>query len=249
MIKKYSIIAVSMLGIWHGVNFAEPTMSAQPTMSDNDMVLYSLGYEMGKDIKDNQLQFKQEIILQGAKDAMSGGEPLFNVQTQRQAMADIRKKRAEENLHASEAFLAENAKKEGVTTLPNGLQYKVITAGNGKTPTDDDTVKAAFRGKLLDGTEFESTYQHGKPAKFQVGKPIKGLSQAMKLMPVGSKWEIYIPPELAFGKRVAGKRGGVRVPANSVVIYELELLSIVDSEATAAASPKNPITKPEAQAK
>jgi FKBP-type peptidyl-prolyl cis-trans isomerase FklB len=237
MLNKYSIIAVSLLGLWQGTCVAET--SAELPMSDNDMVLYSLGYELGKDVKGQQLEFKQEMILKGAKDAMAGDQPMFNTQTQRQAMAAVRKQRAENNLRAAEAFLAENAKKAGVTTLPSGLQYQVITTGTGKVPGPKDTVTVQFRGTLIDGTEFVSTSQHAKPATLKVDKVIKGFSEALQAMPSGSKWMLYIPPQLAYGKRSPSQQ----VPANSAVIYEVELLSVEaaagDAAATQETTPKS----------
>lgn len=236
MLKKYPIIALSVLSLCQG------SLMAQEVMNDNGMVLYSLGYELGKDIKGQQLEYNQAILLQGIKDAMKGTEPLIDSRTQHQALASIQRQRAEENLREGEAFLAENATKAGVTTLPSGLQYRVISAGEGPIPSAGDSVTVEFRGTLIDGTEFASSKNRGKPATLKVNRIIKGLSEALQLMPTGSKWMLYMPAKLAYGKRSPGSR----VPANSALIYEIELLSIKPAAETAA-SAKQPETGPDAK--
>jgi FKBP-type peptidyl-prolyl cis-trans isomerase FklB len=213
---KHQIITATLLGLWQGA------CVAQPQMNDDAIVLYSLGYELGEDMRKQQLELNQEIILQGIKDALGGSKPLFGLEVQRQAIASLQAQRAERNLKKAEAFLAENKTRDGITTLASGLQYKVITAGDGKIPGIEDTVLLNFRGTLMDGTEFASTTSQGKPASLRINRTTKGLSEALQLMPTGSKWEIYIHPELGFGKRSPG----AKVPANSGLIYEVELLSI-----------------------
>jgi FKBP-type peptidyl-prolyl cis-trans isomerase FklB len=131
-------------------------------------------------------------------------------------------KAAEDNKKAGESFLAENKKKEGVVTLPSGLQYKVLKAGDGKKPTDTDTVECNYRGTHIDGTEFDSSYRTGQPATFKVAGVIPGWREALKLMPVGSKWQIFVPSQLAYGTR--GKPGSVG--PNAALIFEVELLAI-----------------------
>jgi FKBP-type peptidyl-prolyl cis-trans isomerase FklB len=230
MQKKYKIIALSLFSLCHGAVLAEEIMN------DNGIVLYSLGYELGKDIKGQQLEFNQNILLQGVRDAMDGNEPFVDSNIQRQALASIQQQRAEDNQRKGEAFLAENAKKEGVTTLSSGLQYRVIKAGDGKIPGPTDSVTVEYRGTLIDGSEFISSKNRGKAATIKVNRIIKGLSEALQLMPTGSKWEIYIPAELGYGKRSPG----ARIPANSTLIYELDLLSIKAATDTAATSSKQP---------
>ena len=137
-------------------------------------------------------------------------------------MKSIKEKRAEANLEQSQAFLAENAKKEGVVTLPSGLQYKVLKAGTGMSPGKGDSVAVHYQGTLVNGAEFASSNQHGKPSIFQVSRVIKGWREALLLMKQGAKWELYIPPELAYGKRGNGKA----IPPNSALIYDVELVSI-----------------------
>ena len=128
------------------------------------------------------------------------------------------------NKQAGEAFLAANKSKEGVVTLPSGLQYKILTQGSGPKPTAGDSVVCNYRGTLLDGTEFDSSYQRGQAATFPVGQVIKGWTEALQLMPVGSKWQLFIPSDLAYGSRGAGPSIG----PNATLIFEVELLSIQD---------------------
>jgi FKBP-type peptidyl-prolyl cis-trans isomerase len=134
-----------------------------------------------------------------------------------------RKQQGEENLKKGQAFLEENKAKEGITTLPSGLQYKVITEGAGKTPTADDKVKTHYRGTLIDGTEFDSSYKKGEPAEFPVKGVIRGWTEALQLMKEGAKWQLFIPSELAYGERGSGGS----VPGNAVLIFEIELLEIL----------------------
>jgi FKBP-type peptidyl-prolyl cis-trans isomerase len=151
------------------------------------------------------------------------------------------------------AFLAANKTKAGVIALPSGLQYKVLTAGTGPKPTPEDTVLCNYKGSLINGTEFDSSYKRGQPTPIPVGGVIKGWTEALQLMPVGSKWELYVPSELAYGNRAAGPDIG----PNSTLIFEVELLSIepkVKPEAAKDAAPKDapaktaePATQPAAQ--
>jgi len=143
--------------------------------------------------------------------------------------AEVRKKQdaeaqaaAEANMKEGEAFLADNKTKEGVVTLPSGLQYKILTPGTGPKPTASDTVVCNYRGTFINGTEFDSSYKRGQPASFPVGQVIKGWTEALQLMPVGSKWQLFIPPDLAYGQRGAGGAIG----PNATLIFEVELLSI-----------------------
>ncbi len=128
------------------------------------------------------------------------------------------------NKTEGEAFLAANKSKDGVVTLPSGLQYKILTAGTGPKPTASDSVVCNYRGTLINGTEFDSSYKRGQPATFGVGQVIKGWTEALQLMPVGSKWQLFIPSSLAYGERGAGAEIG----PNATLIFEVELLSIQD---------------------
>jgi FKBP-type peptidyl-prolyl cis-trans isomerase FklB len=201
--------------------------------NQKDKVSYSIGMAMGKDFKKQSIDIDPDILVKGIKDVLSGGKVLLTDQEMTETITALRKelmakqqeflkKLAEKNKVEGEAFLAENKKKEGVTTLPNGLQYKVIKAGSGKKPTLTDTVTMNYRGTLIDGTEFDSSYKRGQPATFPVNGLIPGWTEALQLMEVGSKWQLFIPSNLAYGERGAGRNIG----PNATLIFEMELISI-----------------------
>jgi FKBP-type peptidyl-prolyl cis-trans isomerase FklB len=162
------------------------------------------------------------MVLQGVKDAMGENKALVKPTERRKALKQIKEQRAQRNLEQSQAYLAENAKKEGVVKLESGLQYKEIRAGEGKIPQAKDKVEVNYRGSLIDGTEFDSSYKRGTPATFPVNKVIKGWQEALLLMKEGAKWELYIPPELAYGK--LGRKQ--TIPPNSALVFEVELISV-----------------------
>jgi FKBP-type peptidyl-prolyl cis-trans isomerase FklB len=216
---KYSYFSILSLALLSSVSVAAEAVAPQ---SDNDKAIYSLGYDLGKELKGHALELNSELLLQGINDAIEGNKPLVKTTSRNKALAQIRAQRVQHNLEQSQAFLAENAKKEGVVTLDSGLQYKVIQAGEGKSPQATNGVTVNYRGRLIDGTEFDSSYDKGKPANFQVKKVIKGWREALLLMKEGDKWELYIPPELGYGKR--GLRN--RIPPNSALIYEVELIAV-----------------------
>jgi len=205
--------------------------------NQKDKVSYSIGMAMGKDFKKQSIEIDPDILLKGLKDALSGGKVLLTDQEMTEAINGLRKemmakqqellkKLAEKNKAEGEAFLAENKKKEGVTTLPNGLQYKVIKGGSGKKPTLTDTVTMNYRGTLIDGTEFDSSYKRGQPATFPVNGLIPGWTEALQLMQVGSKWQLFVPPNLGYGERGAGRDIG----PNATLIFEMELISIAEKK-------------------
>ena len=158
----------------------------------------------------------QEILDQFRKELMASQEEQRTVQ-----QADA-KQAGEANRQAGEAFLAENKVKEGVKTLPSGLQYRVITEGTGKTPTATNTVLCHYRGRLIDGKEFDSSYSRGEPTEFPVNRVIAGWTEALQLMKEGGKWELYVPSELAYGERGAGRDIG----PNATLIFEVELVEV-----------------------
>lgn len=201
--------------------------------SENDKAIYSLGWDLGTELKGNALELNQELLLQGIKDAMEGNKPLVKTTGRNRALAQIREQRVKHNLEQSQAFLAENAKKEGVVTLESGLQYRVIQAGEGESPQANSSVNVNYKGSLIDGTEFDSTYERGKPMTFQVKKVIKGWREALLLMQEGAKWELYIPPQLGYGKRGLRKT----IPPNSALIYEVELLAVKTAEKDKSSKP------------
>ncbi|PLY17007.1 MAG: peptidylprolyl isomerase [Sedimenticola sp.] len=216
---KYAMIAILSFG-FSGVPYAADAPAAPE--SENDKAIYSLGYELGREVKGNKLEMNQNVLMQGAKDAMEGNRPLVDARQRQKALNKIKEQREQENQEKSQAYLAENAKKEGVVTLPSGLQYRVIQAGEGKMPGGADSVTVHYRGSFINGVEFDSSYQRDKPSTFQVKKVIKGWTEALQLMKEGAKWELVIPPELAYGKNGRGKR----IPPNSALVFEVELLSV-----------------------
>ena len=241
---KYSMIAVSALGLLYGLGVcaaeeqgeatapepqaaniemsADKEKASHAPESENDKAIYSLGYDLGKELKGHALELNSELLLQGITDAIEGNKPLVKTTSRTKALAQIRAERVQYNLEQSQAFLAENAKKEGVVTLDSGLQYKVIQAGEGKSPQATNSVTVNYRGTLVDGSEFANSAERGKPATHQMKKVIKGWREALQLMKEGDKWTLYIPPELGYGKR--GLRN--RIPPNSALIYEVELIAV-----------------------
>jgi len=196
-----------------------------------DKVSYSIGVDIGSSFKRQSLEVNPEFLASGIKDALAGKALLTEQEVRNTLMAyqqelqakqgEIRKQQAEKNKKEGDAFLAENKKKKGVKTLPSGLQYKVIKEGKGKSPQPTDAVVAHYQGTLIDGTEFDSSYKRGQPATFPVSGVIPGWTEALQLMKEGSKWQLFIPPHLAYGEQ-----GNPRIPPNSTLIFEVELISV-----------------------
>jgi FKBP-type peptidyl-prolyl cis-trans isomerase FklB len=205
--------------------------------TQKDKLSYAIGMNVGQSMKKDSLDIDPNIVAQGLKDTFSGGKLLMTNEEATTVMTNFRiemtkKKEAEAqhigetNKQAGQQFLAANKAKGGVVTLPSGLQYKILKEGSGPKPTASDTVVCNYRGTLLDGTEFDSSYKGGQPATFPVGQVIKGWTEALQLMPVGSRWEVYVPAELAYGERSPGAGIG----PNSTLIFEIDLLSIQDKK-------------------
>ena len=201
--------------------------------TEQDKVSYSLGMDIGNNLKRQSIEIDPEILARGLKDAFSGGKLLMSEEEYRNTMANFRKEmmakqqaqmktKGEKNMKEGDAFLAENKDKKGVVSLPSGLQYKVIKEGEGDTPKATDKVTVHYRGTLIDGTEFDSSYGRGEPATFPVNGVIPGWTEALQLMNAGSKWQLFIPSNLAYGERGAGGKIG----PNSTLIFDVELLSI-----------------------
>ena len=196
--------------------------------SDKQKFSYTVGFQIGQNLKRQNLDLDTKAFSQGAQDAISNANPRLKHEEMQAAIESQQKKEMEKqqalmkkNLEAGQAFLEANKKKEGVVTLPSGLQYKVITEGKGKQPEATDTVIAHYRGTLINGTEFDSSYKRNEPATIPVGQVIKGWQEVLPLMKEGSKWEVYIPAELGYGAR-----GGGPIGPNEVLIFDIELLSI-----------------------
>ena len=198
-----------------------------------DKVSYGFGLNIGKGLKKDGIDVNIDLLMKGIKDALAGAKPMLTEAEMREAMTAFQKEMqgkqleraktlSDKNKKEGVAFLADNKKKEGVKTTASGLQYKVIKEGSGKKPKTTDTVTTHYRGTLLDGTVFDSSYDRGEPATFQVGGVIKGWTEALQLMTVGSKYQLFIPSELAYAERGAGDDIG----PNAVLIFEVELVSI-----------------------
>jgi FKBP-type peptidyl-prolyl cis-trans isomerase FklB len=202
--------------------------------SQKDKVSYSIGVNIGNNLRQDSIAFNADALLRGLQDAsrdsadrlMTDGE----MQSTLMALQDSMQKKqledarmaGEKNKLEGEAFLAQNAKKEGIVTLPSGLQYRVISEGTGKSPSASSTVTVHYRGKLLNGTEFDSSYKRGEPATFPLGGVIAGWTEGLQLMKVGAKYELFVPASLAYGER--GSRG--TIPPNATLIFEVELLDV-----------------------
>jgi len=198
-----------------------------------DKVSYGIGMNIGKDFKAQEIEVDVDLLARGVKDALAGGETLLTEDQVREAFETLQKDLiakqeakgkalAEKNQKEGEAFLAENGKKEGVVTLPSGLQYKIVEEGSGKTPKTADTVTVHYRGTLIDGSEFDSSLTRGEPATFPVGGVIAGWTEALQLMKEGAKWQLFIPSALAYGERGAGPVIG----PNATLIFDVELIKV-----------------------
>jgi len=233
-----------------------------PVLADGTNVLaddrsresYALGMYYGRNLQQQGVEMDWNLYARGFKDAQSGGTLLLTDQEMRDALTalqkttsakqqQIREAQAAKYKAESDAFLAKNKTQPGVVTLSDGLQYKIITEGNGEVPGDNNTILMNFRGTLVDGTEFDNSARLGKPVELPVGRiPLRGWSEALKLMKAGSKWQLFIPPELAYGQNGMSPR----IPPNAALIMEVELLSIENPQSQAVAvptsSPSQPLT-------
>ena len=206
---------------------------------------------MAESFKKQSVPYNPAVLARGLKDGLAGGKTLLTDEEAQAAIKavqdEVGKQQIEKmqvagaaNKKEGDAFLTANKGKEGVVTLPSGLQYKILKEGTGPKPTATDTVVCNYRGTLINGTEFDSSYKRGQPATFPVSGVIKGWTEALQLMPVGSKWQLFIPSGLAYGERGAGADIG----PDSTLIFEVELVSIQDkSKEAAPESGKNPSQK------
>ena len=213
----------------------------RPALKDaKDKVSYSIGLDIGMTFQKQKMEINSDVLAAGLKDGLSGAKPLLSPEEVRQVMTqfskDMREKTAAANKEAAdkntkegEKFLAENKAKPGVKTTASGLQYKVEKEGSGTPPKETDTVEVNYRGTLIDGTEFDSSYKRGEPATFPVDRVIKGWTEALQLMKPGAKYQLFIPSNLGYGP---GGTGGDIGP-NSTLIFEVELLSVKPGESSA----------------
>jgi FKBP-type peptidyl-prolyl cis-trans isomerase FklB len=218
--------------------------------TQKDKFSYSLGMKMGENLHKQSVPVDPAILARGLRDGLAGGKTLLTDEEAQAALSevqnDLRKKQQEKmqeagaaNKKEGEAFLAANKAKEGVVALPSGLQYKILKEGTGPKPTASDTVVCNYQGTLIDGKEFDSSYKRGQPATFPVSGVIKGWTEALQLMPVGSKWQLVIPADLAYGDRGPSPEIG----PGSTLVFEVELLSIADKSKEAAQPGKDPDKK------
>jgi FKBP-type peptidyl-prolyl cis-trans isomerase FklB len=207
--------------------------SAGALTTKKDKVSYAIGMNFGRGLKGQSVDVDPAIVAQGLRDTLAGGKMamtddeakavLMELQGELQKTQEIKMAQmSETNKKEGAAFLAANKAKEGVVALPSGLQYKIEKQGTGPKPTASDTVVCNYRGTLINGTEFDSSYKRGQPASFPVGGVIHGWTEALQLMPVGSKWQLFVPADLAYGDRGAGPDIG----PGATLIFEVELLSI-----------------------
>ena len=262
-VNKFMVLGIAEV---KAVKPAAPVATAPPPpppKTKND-VSYAVGMNLAKALEEQSVPVDIDVLMQGVKDTLSGGKTRM---TSAEALAvlkglDIdqrdveaglnRKAAAEKNKREGEAFLAANKAKEGVVTLPSGLQYKIIKAGHGKTPAASDVVSVRYRGTFIDGKEFDNTFERKAPVSFPVTAPLKGWTEALQLMPEGSRWQLFMPSDLAYGERGAGgghggrRAGGPRpqiVGPNATLIFEVELLAVNAPNAPA------PVSKSTAAAK
>lgn len=199
-----------------------------------EKVSYAIGMDMAGSLKKSEIAVDPDVLNRAIKDVLTDQKPLMTDDEVKMAIQSLQKEmqekqqakmmaEAETNKKAGEAFLAENKKKDGVKTTASGLQYQVMTAGKGKSPKETDTVSVQYKGTLLDGSEFDSSYKRGEAATFPVNGVIKGWTEALQLMKEGDKWKLFIPSALAYGE--TGTQGGPIGP-NAVLIFEVELVSV-----------------------
>lgn len=227
---KYELTAVLIILLLAGASFADEKASITDTA---DRINYSLGYQIGGDLKQQGMTINPEALLKGIEDAGAGTEPRLSSEEMNSILQALKKdienkqledrkleqqKTKEQYRGEGREFLAQNAKKKGVVSLPSGLQYEVIRGGSGKSPRSHDTVKVHYRSTLLDGTEFDSSYRKKQPAEFRVDGVIAGWTEALQLMKEGAKWRIFVPADLAYGERSP--------LADRTVIFDIELISV-----------------------
>lgn len=225
-------LAMAMCGVvaLSGASFAA---DAPELKTDKEKISYSIGMDIGGNLKRGSVEVDPDLLARGLKDSYGGGKTILTEDQARQAITDFQKAQmakqaetmkilSEKNKADGEKFLAENAKKEGVKVLPSGLQYKELTPGTGKSPKSTDTVTTHYKGTLIDGAEFDSSYKRGEPATFPVSGVIPGWTEALQLMKEGAKWQLFIPSKLAYGEKGVGQVIG----PNATLIFEVELLTV-----------------------
>jgi len=225
---KFLIVLIGIFMLVNPVHAEDSLLKTQ-----KDKTSYAIGMDIGRNLKKQSVELNPEAISQGLWDALTDSKTLMteqeyldtmtafrNEMTQKQA--DLMKEAGDRNKKEGDKYLADNKIKEGIVTTASGLQYKIITKGTGASPKLTDTVTVHYKGTLIDGKEFDSSYRRGEPVSFPVNGVIKGWTEALQLMKVGAKWQLFIPSELAYGERGAGRDIG----PNSTLIFDVELISI-----------------------
>ena len=223
---------------------AAKSAGATVLKTPKDKFSYALGMNLGASLHKQSVDVDPNMVAQGLRAALAGGKTLLTQEEAQAALMEVqnelRKKQQEKmqvageaNKKEGEAFLAANKGKEGVVTLPSGLEYKILKEGTGPKPAASDSVVCNYRGTLINGTEFDSSYKRGQPATFPVNGVIKGWTEALQLMPVGSKWQLFVPSSLAYAERGAGGDIG----PNATLIFDVELLSIQEKPKTDPGKP------------
>lgn len=227
---RYVLTVVFCFVLLLGVCPAAEKPAIEP---QKDKESYSIGFQVGTGMKTDGVDVNVEKLIEGLRDAVEGKEAKLGTEEMKKLITDLRKRVREaqkkkvddkvaKNLSEGRAFLAENKKKEGVKTTESGLQYKVIKEGDGRTPKATDTVTVHYKGAFIDGKEFDNTYERGAPEQLQLEGIIPGWAEALQLMKAGSKWQLILPSDLAYGREGQGSR----IPPNSVLIFDVDLLSI-----------------------
>jgi len=223
--RKLPLVAFMSAALVAGCN-AEKEVVLE---SDIDKMSYGIGMNMARSIKGQPIELNADALVAGLKDTLADKELKLDEAAVREAFAAVReaqmekqKLASEEALKAGEDYLAENAKKDGVKVTESGLQYEVITAGDGQSPAATDTVEVHYHGTLIDGSVFDSSVERGSPASFPVNRVISGWTEALQMMKVGDKWRLHIPSNLAYGPQSPSPK----IPANSTLVFEVELLSV-----------------------
>jgi FKBP-type peptidyl-prolyl cis-trans isomerase FklB len=226
---KYLFITILSMVFLISACFAAEKLELK---DQKDKESYSLGYQFGQNLKTQGVDLNLDVYFSGVKDFLDGKGPAMTQEEMRTSILELQsrltavrekelKEMAERNFGPNMAFLEENKKKEGIKVLPSGLQYKVLTEGSGKSPKATDTVTVNYVGTLINGIEFDNSYKRGQPATFQTNAVIPGWREALQLMKEGSKWQLFIPPALAYAERGMGP-----VPPSSTLIFEVELISV-----------------------
>ena len=223
--RRVSFVVLSLLLFCLGGCVKSKPVSGK---TDKEKASYAIGQQIGKGMKAQGVEIDPNALAQGISDVVENKKSLLSdqemqqaVQKMQQAMMEKQGKASREALEAGAKFLEENKKKNGVKTTASGLQYEVLKEGTGRIPKESDTVKVHYRGTFTDGSEFDSSYKRNAPVEFPVSGVIKAWTEALQMMKVGSKWKLYAPSELAYGPQ--GRQG---IPANSVLLFEVELLDI-----------------------